>query len=244
LHGIVKPFNNKVDGGVFANNPTLIGIIEAQEAFKEKLSNIRVLSLGTGTQKFSDGEKRNMWGIHYWMLKDKKRRLIDLFMQGQSQMVENTISLMQNGVDKERQDNPSFIYNRITTELNSTLEIEMDETDVDKLRKLAEKAGNMSMWNCELSEYFNVQHLRPSSPNKSLYVPCSLSRSPTLCFRFRCTQITGLLESWQTKSTSSSSFSIIGFIIVPNKKEPCGITSGEYGANIESSAAKHPATAL
>jgi patatin-like phospholipase/acyl hydrolase len=141
LNGIEKKFSNKVDGGVVANNPTLIGIVEAQEAFKQDLSNIRVLSLGTGRQKFSDGADRKKWGIHYWMVKDKKTRLIDLFMQGQSQMVENLISLMQNGVDKERLENPSFYYKRINTELNSTLDIGIDETSIERLKKLSERGS-------------------------------------------------------------------------------------------------------
>lgn len=146
LFGIEKTFSNKVDGGVVANNPTLIGIIEAQEAFKQDLSNIKVLSIGTGIQKFSDGEQRNKWGLWYWMLKNKKQRLIDVFMQGQSQMVENLISLMQNGIDKERIDNPSFIYTRINTEFNDTLNIAMDETNKGKLKKLSER-GSMEFTN-------------------------------------------------------------------------------------------------
>jgi uncharacterized protein len=141
LNGISKSFHNKVDGGVVANNPALLGLIEAQEAFKQKLSNIRILSIGTGHQKFSDGAKRDKWGILYWMRKDKKTRLIDLFMQGQSQIVENLISLMQNGIDKERKATPSFVYLRINTELNDTIKIEMDETDRDKLLKLSEKGS-------------------------------------------------------------------------------------------------------
>ncbi|AEA42430.1 CBASS cGAMP-activated phospholipase [Fluviicola taffensis] len=141
LHGLQKTFSNKVDGGIIANNPTLLGIIEAQEAFKQDLSNLRVLSLGTGHQKFSDGESRKKWGIWYWIRKDKKKRLIELFMQGQSQIVENLISLMQNGIDKERVNNPSFTYKRINTELNDTLNIEMDETNVIKLKKLSERGS-------------------------------------------------------------------------------------------------------
>ncbi len=149
MNGVNKSFKNKVDGGVFANNPALLGIIEAQEAFKQKLSDLRVLSLGTGYQRFSDGEKRKKWGLHYWMIKDKKSRIIDLFMQGQSQLVENLISLMQLGIDKEREKNPSFIYYRITTELNSTMNVAMDETNTDKLKALAEKAS------FEFSNYAN-----------------------------------------------------------------------------------------
>jgi len=33
LKGIEQPFTNKVDGGVFANNPCLLAIIEAQKGF-------------------------------------------------------------------------------------------------------------------------------------------------------------------------------------------------------------------
>ncbi len=142
LNGIVTSFANKVDGGVMANNPTLLGIIEAQVAFYQSLQNLRVLSLGTGHQKFTDGNRRIRWGLWYWMKQDKKTRLIDLFMQGQSQQVQNLISLMQNGIDSEKRENPVFIYNRIETELDDTLKVELDETDDDKLKRLAEKASS------------------------------------------------------------------------------------------------------
>ena len=141
LKGLKKTFHNKVDGGVVANNPTLLGIVEAQEAFGQDLSSLKVLSIGTGYQKYSDAETRKKWGILYWMKKDNKKRLIDLFMQGQSQQVENLISLMQNGIDRNREANPSFVYKRVDTELNETLSVALDDTDLDKLKKLGEKAS-------------------------------------------------------------------------------------------------------
>jgi patatin-like phospholipase/acyl hydrolase len=141
LNGIETPFQNKVDGGVMANNPTLLGIVEAQVAFYQPLTNLRVLSLGTGHQKFTDGRQREKWGLWYWMKQDNKARLIDLFMQGQSQQVQNLISLLQNGIDAEKRSQPNFIYQRIETELDDTLKVAMDETDNDKLIKLSEKAS-------------------------------------------------------------------------------------------------------
>lgn len=54
LNGLERPFQNKVDGGVFANNPTLNGIIEAKKAFNLNLSDLPVLSIGTGHQRFCD----------------------------------------------------------------------------------------------------------------------------------------------------------------------------------------------
>jgi uncharacterized protein len=145
LHGSEKPFHNKVDGGIFANNPTLNGIIEAQKAFKVDLKDISVLSIGTGHQRFCDSgidKKKNHqinYGIHYWMLKGGKKRLIDVFMQGQTQQVQNIISILKNGIDRREPDN--FHYIRIDTQLDESCSIEMDETDKAKLNKLAEKAN-------------------------------------------------------------------------------------------------------
>jgi hypothetical protein len=83
--------------------------------------------------------KRNQWGIIYWMLSGGKKRLIELFMQGQSQQVQNIISLMQTGIDK--QEPPNFVFNRIDTLLSENCSIELNETNKFKLDKLAEKAS-------------------------------------------------------------------------------------------------------
>jgi patatin-like phospholipase/acyl hydrolase len=140
LNGTEISFKNKIDGGVFANNPTLLGIIEAQVAFYQKLENLKVLSLGTGYKRFSDGAIREKWGISYW-INHKRKRVIELFMQAQSQQVEHLVQLLQNGIDKENIANPNFIYQRINTELDETLNIEMDETNKEKLVALGQKAS-------------------------------------------------------------------------------------------------------
>jgi len=139
LNGVKQPFKNKVDGGVFANNPTLLGIIESEVALYQKRENLRVLSIGTGYQKFSDGSDRKNWGILYW-INLKRKRIIDLFMQAQSQQIENLVYLLQNGVDKETKENPNFIYHRINVELDESLSFGMDETNKEKLNSLAQKA--------------------------------------------------------------------------------------------------------
>ena len=137
---IVKPFKNKIDGGVFANNPTLIGIVEAEHALYQNKANLKILSIGTGFQKFSDGANRANWGILYW-INFKKKRLIDLFMQAQSQEIENLVTIMQNGIDKEKKANPNFVYHRVNVELDDTLNVQMDETNKEKLEALAQKAS-------------------------------------------------------------------------------------------------------
>lgn len=138
LHGVKKHFGNKVDGGVVANNPTLIGIIEAQKAFGQNLSNLKVLSIGTGQKAFQEGRPVKNWGIRYWMQKDGRKRLVELFMQGQSQQVENIVSLMHKGIDGAEPEN--FVYDRIDTELNEDTHLELDEHDAGKLSKFSERA--------------------------------------------------------------------------------------------------------
>ena len=134
----VEDFSNKVDGGVFANNPALLAIIEAQKAFGKSLQELQVLSLGTGFRKYTEAKDRTRWGLLYWM-NLRKKRLIDLFMQSQSQHTSNLISLLQRGIDKVEQNN--FAYTRIDIELTDDLDIELDETNPAMLRKLVEKAS-------------------------------------------------------------------------------------------------------
>jgi patatin-like phospholipase/acyl hydrolase len=142
LDGMEKPFKNKVDGGIMANNPTIIGILEAIKAFGKDIKDLEILSLGTGYKKFTEGSdsKRKKWGLFYWMVKNDRKRLIELFMQSQSQLVENYISLLYQGIDKTEQDNPNFVYDRVNVSLCEDDLIEMDESDSDRIKNFAELA--------------------------------------------------------------------------------------------------------
>lgn len=136
LEGKIVDFKYKVDGGVWANNPALIALIEAQKAFTIELKNINLISIGTGQSIFLENNRTKRFGILYWL---NKKRLIELFMQGQSQQAENLISLLKNGIDKEENDN--FGYIRLNTLFKTEAEsIKMDETDSNKLEKLEIRA--------------------------------------------------------------------------------------------------------
>lgn len=141
LNGTQKDFANKVDGGIMANNPTLVAVLEALKAFKVEMSQLEILSLGTGYKKLTDGNSRKKWGLHYWMVKNSRKRLIDLFMQSQSQLVANYISLLYQGIDRSEKDNPNFVYDRIDVLLNEDNNIEMDESDRIKIKNFAELAS-------------------------------------------------------------------------------------------------------
>ncbi len=136
--GDVLQFKNKVDGGVWANNPSLIALIEAQKAFNNSLENINLLSIGTGERIFLEPSREGKFGIWYW-INNKRKRIIELFMQGQSQQVENILSLLKNGIDRQEPDN--FSYLRLNTLFKKEEDnIEMDEININKLKELETRA--------------------------------------------------------------------------------------------------------
>jgi patatin-like phospholipase/acyl hydrolase len=63
----VSKGDSHVDGGLFANNPTLIGLTEAAEYFRQPLDQIRVLSVGAGERaERIPYEKARRMGVWYW----------------------------------------------------------------------------------------------------------------------------------------------------------------------------------
>lgn len=56
-----------VDGGVWANNPTMIALVDALSAFDVAREQIRVLSLGCGDDPYIvEGKKITLGGMWYW----------------------------------------------------------------------------------------------------------------------------------------------------------------------------------
>jgi uncharacterized protein len=65
-----------VDGGVWANNPAIVGLVEAL-ALRQELRDLLVLSLGTGEKIFRSSEIRT--GKYSW-----RNDFVDLLFQSQS----------------------------------------------------------------------------------------------------------------------------------------------------------------
>jgi uncharacterized protein len=57
-----------IDGGLWANNPSLVCMTEAIHFFNKSMEEINILSIGTGLQNidFTNG-KEKYWGINQWL---------------------------------------------------------------------------------------------------------------------------------------------------------------------------------
>lgn len=131
----IEEFSHKVDGGVYANNPSMLGVIEATTRLEYELDDIELLSLGTGQYKFEEATNKSKWSVMYWMW-FRKKRIIELFMQSQSQLVHNSVNLLS-------QFNDGFFYKRIDLKFDHNFNVKMDETNPDKLNALSKKAARI-----------------------------------------------------------------------------------------------------
>lgn len=137
-HRVVDPHNSGIiytliDGGVFANNPAHLAILEAQISSKRKgqkflnPEDILVVSLGTGslTSVYPYKEVKN-WGLLQW-----GRPLLNIMFDGNSKVVAGELEQLFEPSDREAK---SFYY-RFQTLLDSELE-EIDNTKVQNTRHL------------------------------------------------------------------------------------------------------------
>ncbi len=55
-----------IDGGVWANNPVMIGLVDALTCFDIDRRQVRILSLGTGQSRFTAGRRLQFGGKIFW----------------------------------------------------------------------------------------------------------------------------------------------------------------------------------
>lgn len=83
---IVDSGRAMIDGGLWANNPALVGVAEAT-LLGRRLEEIEILSVGTGSTRFTmDGSDALKAGLWRW-----GPRIVDLNFQVQSQSVHNLL---------------------------------------------------------------------------------------------------------------------------------------------------------
>jgi uncharacterized protein len=119
-----------IDGGLFANNPTMCAVVESLKLFGKdggllNPANMLILSIGTGTiEKQYKYNKARKWGIVGWL-----SPIIDIMMSGVSETVDYQLRKLYDSIQREQQ------YIRIMPEMFSA-DSEMDNVSTENLNSL------------------------------------------------------------------------------------------------------------
>ncbi|XP_058786222.1 patatin-like protein 2 isoform X3 [Vicia villosa] len=147
--GNVHEFN-LIDGGVCANNPTLVAVNEVTKQIVNQnndfyaikpmeYSRFLIISLGTGTpkneQKF-DAKMAAKWGLLNWLAHGGSTPLIDIFSQASGDMVDFHIATVTQALNC--QDNYLRIQDDTLTGIDSSVDIATKE-NLENLCKIGER---------------------------------------------------------------------------------------------------------
>jgi len=89
-----------IDGGLWANNPSLVCLTDALHYFKKDMQGIKILSIGTGLQSIDfSNEGNRAWGVRQWLPLHVPSlrvtpKLIDLALQLSSESVSKQCELL------------------------------------------------------------------------------------------------------------------------------------------------------
>ncbi|HLW06691.1 MAG TPA: CBASS cGAMP-activated phospholipase [Marinilabiliaceae bacterium] len=122
-----------IDGGVFANNPTLCAYAEARKIFKKfdtekavTASDMLILSIGTGSdEKRYPYNKAKDWGQLEWV-----KPLLDIMMSGVAETVDYQVRQIYDAIERPNQ------YLRINAPLSSNVNHNMDDASRENMEGL------------------------------------------------------------------------------------------------------------
>ncbi|MET0461955.1 MAG: CBASS cGAMP-activated phospholipase [Chitinophagaceae bacterium] len=89
---------NMIDGGVFANNPSLIGLFEATDKLNREFKDIMLLSLGTGKGKHVLRKRWKAPSMRYWLFPNP--RAFDIILDSQAQSTEEYMAFLNRSLEK------------------------------------------------------------------------------------------------------------------------------------------------
>ena len=106
------------DGGIWANNPSLVGYTDAIRNFKSETKDIKILSVGTG-QMSQNYQPSTYWGL---LTGWKRTRLVDFMMSCQTTFPQNALHLIDNEIILRINPEIDYYYALDDYEKMSTLE--------------------------------------------------------------------------------------------------------------------------
>lgn len=133
----VEPYQ-LVDGGLWANNPSLTAFIDARYRLNQPTEAIRILSIGTGTSRvfYPKTPARRIarlwdrlrgWGF---LTRWRNKRLLDLIFNLQSESTHNMLSLL---LKENPLDSGSIL--RVTFETDNVLELDNVHINADLIAR-------------------------------------------------------------------------------------------------------------
>jgi patatin-like phospholipase/acyl hydrolase len=129
---------NMIDGGIFANNPSLIGVLEATDKLNIPIDSIKLLSIGTGKGKHIIKKRWLPYNFFYWFV--PKPRLLDITLDSQAQITEEYINFLQRVL---AQSGKSFQYLRIQHEFGGDI-IDLNASSKNDLERLEAIGGELA----------------------------------------------------------------------------------------------------
>jgi uncharacterized protein len=131
----IKSFSGEkyslIDGGLFANNPTLCAYTEVNDIFKTSknltVRDVKILSLGTGeNNKLYENKKIRRWGLIEWA-----KPSIDMMMNSSNKVTDYEMSKLYHSFNVPNQ------YLRINPSINSELSV-LDDGSHKNMKNLKE----------------------------------------------------------------------------------------------------------
>ncbi len=135
-----------VDGGIVANNPAFMALLEATNCLKVPLEKIRLLSIGTGEEKKicpKDSSEITPW---FWVNPLKGPMLYEIMAEAQSAQVHNLLNLFKNGIGGELDDR--FLYVRLQHSFGGNEHIDLDSTSSENMKMMREAATRIYRQQC------------------------------------------------------------------------------------------------
>ena len=135
-----------VDGGIVANNPAFMALLEATNCLNIPLENIRLLSIGTGEEKKVCPKKSTEITPWFWVNPTNGPMLYEIMAEAQSAQVHNLLNLYKNGIGGGVDDR--FLYVRLQHRFVDNDHIDLDSTSPENMKLMREVATRIYRHEC------------------------------------------------------------------------------------------------
>lgn len=147
-HELADDHARLIDGGVWANNPSTVGVTEAVSMMGQRLENIRLLNLGTTTSTQIRSRRLDKGGLWQWV---RSPSVVDTLLAGQAIGAFNTAQHLIGPQNAWRLDPPA------PPEL-----VQLDRADARDL--IAAAAHHSRKFGPTFAEHFATHIRRPYRP--------------------------------------------------------------------------------